>query len=89
MVKSKVRKIPPGNKNFLIDTYFNSPDPEEIVPWSEEQENMLSTLKREIIDMKDTALAVSTNQMARGITNNITLLNTPEKEMLRNKLKEE
>lgn len=89
MVKSKVRKIPPGNKNFLIDTYFNSPDPEEIVPWSEEQENMLSTLKREIIDMKDTALAVSTNQMARGITNNITLLNTPEKEMLRNKLNEE
>ena len=43
-------------------------------------------MKQETIDLKDTALAVSTNQMARGITNNIELLNTPEKEMLRDKL---
>ena len=56
------------------------------MPWSEEQENELSTLKQETIDLKDTALVVSTNQMARGITNNIELLNTPEKEKLRDKL---
>lgn len=43
-------------------------------------------MKEELIDMKDTAFAVSTNQMARGITNNLVLLNTPEKDMLRVKL---
>ena len=32
-----------------------------------------------IVDMKDTALAASANQMDRGVSNNIKLLNTPEK----------
>ena len=86
LLKWKVRKVPPGNKRSLVTLYCTLPDPEKVVPWSEEQENELSTLKQETIDLKDTALAVSTNQMARGITNNIELLNTPEKEMLRDKL---
>ena len=86
LIKWKVRKVPPGNKQSLVDIYCNSPDPEEVVPWSEEQENALATMKQETIEMKDTALAVSTNQMARGITNNFALLNTPEKEKLRDKL---
>ena len=88
MLKWKTRKIPTGNKNSLIDAYFNLPDPEEIVPWTEEQENALSILKQETVEMKDTALAISINQMARGITNHISLLDTPEKERLREKLAE-
>ena len=86
LIKAKVSKVPQGNKPELVTLYCSLPEPEDIVPWSEEQENELLTLKQETIDLKDTALAVSTNQMARGITNNIALLNTPEKEKLRDKL---
>ena len=39
-------------------------------------------LKKETINIQNTALAVSTNQMARGIADNIELLDTPEKEKL-------
>ena len=53
---------------------------------SEEQVNELLKMKEEVINMKDTALSISTNHMARGITDNIVLLNTSEKEMSRDKL---
>ena len=88
MLKWKTRKTPIGNKHSLIDAYFNLPDPEEIVQWTEEQENELSELKQKIVDMKDTAVVVSINQMARGISNNISLLDKLMKERLREKLAE-
>ena len=88
LLKWKVSKIPPGNKAALIQLYFDTPDPEEIMAWSKMQENKLLTVKQDHIDMKDTALAVSANQMDRGVSNNIKLLNTPEKNILIDKLRE-
>ena len=55
----------------------------------ETQENKLLTVKQDHTDMKDTALTVSANQMAQGISNNIKLLNTPEKKIIIDKLREE
>ena len=45
-------------------------------------------MKKNHIDIKDNALVMSANQMARGVSNNIKLLNIPEKKILIDKLRE-
>ena len=47
-----------GNKTILLDQYFETPDPQEITPWSDLQEQELLILQDNCIEMKDTAVAV-------------------------------
>ena len=82
LLKWKQCKNMSGNKPELLNRYFETPDPEEITPWSDLQEQELLTLQDNGIEMKDTAVAVSTKQMANAVCNNINLLNTPEKKRL-------
>ena len=89
LLKWKFSKIPLGNKAALIQLYLDTPDPEEITAWSETQENKLLTVKKDHIDMQDTALTVSINQIAWGVSNSIKLLNIPEKKILIDKVREE
>ena len=72
---------PIGKKAVLIKLYVDTPDPEQVVPWSDEQENELLKMKEEDINMKEADLEVSTNQMTRGVSNNIILLNTTDKRL--------
>ena len=53
------------------------------------QEIEFLIVKQANIDMKDTTLAVSANQITGGISNNIQLLNILEKNILIDKLREE
>jgi len=72
-----------------MQLYFDTPYPEEITAWFEVQENELLIVMQDHIDMKDTALAMIANQMTWGLSNNIKLLRTPEKNILIDKLREE
>ena len=87
LLKWKQCKNMSGNKAELLNRYFETPDPEEITPWSDLQEQELLTLQDNGIEMKDTAVAVS---MKRNVVyNNINLLNTPEKTRLIQTLNQE
>ena len=78
-----------GNKNALLQRYFETPNPQEISQWNEVKEQELVRLRDNGIVMKDTALAVSTKQMANAVCNNVNLLSTPEKTRLIETLNEE
>ena len=78
-----------GNKNTLLQRYFETPNPQEISQWNEVEEQELVRLRDNGIVMKDTALAVSTKQMANAVCNNVNLLSTPEKTRLIETLNEE
>ena len=78
-----------GNKNALLQRYFQTPNPPEISPWNELKEQELVRLRDNDIGMKDTAVAVSTKQMANAVCNNVNLLSTPEKTRLIETLNQE
>ena len=78
-----------GNKAMLLNQYFATLDQKEILIWSKAQEQELLNLKNNNIDMKETAGAVSTKQMANVVCININLLSTPEKTRLRDTLHQE
>ena len=78
-----------GNKNALLQRYFETPNPQEISQWNEVKEQELVRLRDNDIRMKDTALAVSTTQMVNAVCNNVNLLSTPEKTRLIETLNEE
>ena len=65
--------------------YVDAPNP-SIVPWTNLEDDALNALKNAEIELKDTALAVSTNQMANGIKNKVSLLKAPERRNLLNAL---
>ena len=37
LVRWKLNKVPPGNKQALIDMYLELPNPPNIIPWSDEK----------------------------------------------------
>ena len=82
LLKWKQCKNLVGNKNALLERYFLTPNPQEISPWNEVKERELVRLRDNDIGMKDTAVAVSTKQMANAVCNNVNLLSTPEKTRL-------
>ena len=60
LVRWKINKAPPGNKQALIDTYLELPNPPEIIPWSDEKEQEVQDLYNTGIDMKETVVAIPT-----------------------------
>ena len=65
--------------------YVDAPNP-SIVPWTNLEDDALNALKNAEIELKDTALAVSTNQMANGIKNKVRLLKSKKRRELLNAL---
>ena len=82
LVRWKLNKVPPGNKQALIDMYLELPNPPEIIPWSDEKEQEVKYLNNTGIDMKETAVTIPTKQMENSVCNDVNLLNTPEKQRL-------
>ena len=59
------------NKPELVDAYYNAPVPPSAQPWRHIDEAELIHLKVDPIAMKETAVAVAANQMARAVANNV------------------
>ena len=59
-LKWKLNKVPPGNRQALIQMYLDAPSPPEVIPWSNEKELELRELHSTEINMKETVVAVST-----------------------------
>ena len=59
LVSCKLNKVPPGNKQALIDIYLELPNPPEIFQCSDEKEQQVQDLHNTGIDMKETAVAIS------------------------------
>ena len=62
------------NKPELADAYYNAPVPPTAEPWRHIDEAGLIHLKVDPIAMKETAVAVAANQMARAVANNVATL---------------
>ena len=84
-----MNKVSPGNKYALINTYLQLPSPAVVIPWSEIKKQKLQDFHKNDIDMKETAVAILTKQIASRVYNNVKLLNTPEKNRLIRSLQDE
>ena len=78
-----------GDEAVLLYHYFEAPDPALIIAWSTTQEQELLSLKVSILEMKETAIAISTVKIVRAVTNNINILTTPKKTRLKESLNEQ
>ena len=85
----KLNKFPPGNKQALIDMYLELPNTPQNIPWSDEKEQEVQYFQNKIIDMKETAVVISTKQMANSVCNSVNILNTPENQRLLHSLQDE
>ena len=85
LLKWKIGKKPNSAKATLVQMYVDAPNP-SIVPWTNLEDDALNALKNAEIELKYTALAVSTNQMENGIKNKVSLLKAPERRNLLNAL---
>jgi len=82
LLKWKLEKNTTENRQYLLTQYFDAPDPSHVFPWYSVQEIKLLRLNEENISMRETAVAVSMNQMAQGVINHVDLLNLPERDKL-------
>jgi hypothetical protein len=72
LIKWKRVLLPASAKKAeLLAAYFAHPLPPPSQDWSPEEEMELVALQSETIDMKDTAIGVATNQMARAVVQNL------------------
>jgi hypothetical protein len=60
-----------AKKADLLTAYFANPPPIATGGWSGEEEMELLALQSEAVDMKDTAIGVAMNQMARAVAQNM------------------
>jgi hypothetical protein len=69
----KLKKIPVGAKRAaLLQTYHATPPPlNDPQAWGPAEERELVAMQSEQVDMKDTAIGVATNQMARAVQHNL------------------
>ena len=58
------------------------PDPFHVLLWYTVQESELLQLNEDNISMRKTAAEVSMNKMSRGVSNNVDLLNSSERDKL-------
>jgi len=82
LLKWKLEKNTTENRQYLLTQYFDAPDPSHVFPWYNVQEIKLLRLNEENISMRETAVAVSMNQVERGVSSNVELLNSPERDKL-------
>jgi len=72
--KAKMGKINgkvPDKKSDLAELYFNTPDPPAPEPWTEDDEELLQSLKEEEVPLESTQLGVAARQMAVATANNM------------------
>ena len=74
VLKWKKVKATSTKKADLIDAYVAAEKPKIQKIWSCFEEEELVALKSENVDLKDTALGNSANQMARAVTNHVAKL---------------
>jgi len=84
LVNWKRIKIPrdAAKKVDLIALYVRNPEPPEPVPWTEEDQSKLESLKNPLVPLPETALGVAANQMASAVSNNIANLSEDSRRML-------
>ena len=52
LARWKLNKVPPGNKQALIDMYLELPNPPKIIPWSDEKEQEVQDFHNTGINIK-------------------------------------
>ena len=57
--------------------YLELPNPPKAIPWSDEKEQEVQHFHNTGIGMKETAVSISTKQMANSVCNNVNTLKTP------------
>jgi hypothetical protein len=74
----KWKKVKPNSKRKkdLIEAYCDAPKPKMQATWCRMEEAALQRLKNEVLSLKETAVGVATNQMARAVTNNLSNLDS-------------
>lgn len=71
------------NKPKLVKIYKDNPNPNSADLWTEEEEwNLGDNKRKKKLDLKNNAVVVSTWQFARGVRNNVNLLDVAERWML-------
>ena len=89
LVRWKLNKVSPVDKQALIDMYLELPNLPKIIPWSDEKEQEVQDFHNTLIAMKETVVGISTKQMENSVCNNVNILNTPEKQRLLHSLQDE
>ena len=82
LLKWKKVKATSTKKQDLVQAYVAAPKPPIQKVWCRSEEAALQSLKDEDMPLKDTALGVATTQMARAVTNNLTNLDSPTRNLL-------
>ena len=67
----KINGKVPDKKSDLAELYFNTPDPPAPEPWTEDDEELLQSLKEEEVPLESTQLGVAARQMAVATANNM------------------
>lgn len=86
LLKWKAVKADTTRKADVVKAYINAPKQKPTKIWSRGEEAALVKLKEEMMPLKDTALGVATNQMARAVTNNLSKLDDESIETLKTAL---
>jgi DNA-binding transcriptional MerR regulator len=71
LLKWKKVKAVSSKKRDMVDAYIAAPKPKIQKVWCNSEEQKLQDLKSKMVPLKDTALGVATNQMARAVLNNL------------------
>lgn len=83
LLKWKRVKGESTRKKDIVDAYVAAPKPKPVTIWKRAEESELKKLKDELMPIKDTALGVATNQMARAVVLNIDNLQKEELDSLK------
>jgi hypothetical protein len=86
LVKWKKAKPASSKKEDLLAAYYSLPPPLATPSWTQTDEMELVELQSENVDMKDTAIGVSANQMARAVRQNLSNLDPAERAQLKQAL---
>ena len=82
LVRWKMGVVPAQKKGDLVIKYSKAPPPKVALPWTDADEEKLQSLKTDDIQIKDTALAVATQQNARALVNNVAQLDQTHRDAL-------
>ena len=86
LLKWKKITIKATTKRKMADAHIAAPKPKIQKVWCRSEEASLNRLKELNIPLKETALGVAASQMAKAMTNNLAILDTPTKDSLRSAL---
>jgi hypothetical protein len=88
MLGWKKVKASSKKKQDMIQAYVDAPKPKPQKIWCNSEAAALKALESDEVNLKDTALGVAAQQMARAVTNNLAKLDTPTRNSLKRRLEE-